>query len=349
MKYYATQLGSDPEGNPTILRQIEVGIPLTNYYEMRCVCDTDGTMYYSYGAFIGKITSTGVVTPPININTALTLTGYEVLGLSLDNGLEVGGRNLYIAINASYNSTSFKMYKINTSDFTLSEDNLHLINSAMGGMGMFKIDKINNLWLSKNLVSSTSNNFVVVNADDKSTDFVIYDGNSRTTFTAINQNGTVFGLLGVVPSTSFRRLYYNGSVVTGDSPDLNESVGYIIDSFCDKDGNLWGLSNKQDGTTQNKIYKITDLEGTPTVSSTINLTKEDLTTPLYYCYNLHTNSTGDIFFSTYSVGDGYNTYKIAVGTTTITKYITGLGSKTTGNDPYGFFVSSLGHTGYPIT
>ena len=343
-----TQLGTDPEGNVEVLQQIPIndptgGIPRVNYYEMRNVCDTDGNTYYSYGALIGKIDVDGNRTE-INVNTALGLSpaDYEVQGLALDNGLDVGGRNLYIMINTLTTATNAKIYKINVSSFTLSASNFYVASNQIASY-YFRIDKFNNLWVGRNAASSTTNGSVI-NADTQNVVNYGFDGNNRIIYTAVNQIGNGYGLCGGAPTTRMSRYVYNNIIVANTNMVISENIGYVIDLICDKDDTLWALSNQQNGTTQNILYKMTSIETTPVIT-VIPLTKEDLTTPLYYCYNLHTNLEGDIFFSTYDVIGGYNIYIIAVGTTTITKYVAGLGSKTTGNDPYAFFLTDKGHTG----
>jgi hypothetical protein len=354
MKYYATKIGTDPEGNPTILKQIEVGIPLANYWEMRNVCDSTGNTYYSYGATICKvpadIESIDEVVE-INVNTALGLSGYEVLGLALDyNHISNQSEYLYILINTLSTATNSRFYKISISDFSLSSDNLHIDltgDSYSSGVIFFSIDKYNNIWGARSTVASTSTLGFVIDSDTLTVSRFGGDGNWKTGIGIIDQNGTQFIFNNSTYDSGYNKAIYDSGIITRTWSN-GISTSYIIDALTDKDNNIWLIYNPQNGTTQNKIYKITDLTGTPSLTETINLTKEDLTTPLYYCYNLHTNSDGDIFFSTYNVIDGYNTYKIAYGTTTIELYIAGLGSKTTGNDPYAFFLSRYGHTGANI-
>lgn len=341
MKYYATKIGTDSEGNPTVLKQIEVGVPLANYYEMRNVCDSSGNTYYSYGATICKvpvdIESIDEVVE-INVNTALGLTGYEVLGIALNSD----SSKLYILIATAYNATTCRLYTIDDlSAFTTLTLYKDLSGSALYPSNII-CDKFENIWTVPSLGSAAIRR---IDTELNITVFAHLSG--RYDFIVCDIRGYIWILGGQDNDAQFRLIRND---ILSDYPALVQN--YIIDGCSWSNGTnhyIYALKNNMSDNTNAcvlYIYNVTDYT-TPT-SSSISLLHPTTSNPLVQCYNLHTNSDGDVFFSTYSVADGYNTFKIAQGTTTIELYIAGLGSKTTGNDPYAFFVSQHGHTGANI-
>lgn len=341
MKYYATQIGTI-EGVPTVLQQVEInnptgGIPLTNYWEMRSVCDLDGNVYYSYQSKIGKITPSGVRTE-INVNTALGLTDYEVLGIALNRTQD----KLYLLIATAYNAATYRLYSINDLPaFTTLTLYINLSGSILYSSNII-CDKFENIWTIPSIGSSAIRRINTELTID------VFDHLSGRLDYLIADNRGYIWILGAQDADAQFRLIRNDEIT--DYPTMVNN--YIIDGCSWSDGTnhyLYVLRNQvSDNTNACKlyIYNVTDYT-TPT-SSNISLIHPTTTNPLVQCFNLHTNSDGDVFFSTYSVADGYNTYKIAQGTTTISIYLAGLGSKTTGNDPYAFFVTANGHTGADI-
>lgn len=351
MKYYATQIGKDPEGAPTILQQIEVGAPLANYWEMRNVCDTNGNTYYSYGSKVGKITSDGVETTFTTVD--MGLNSEEIQGLALNRDQDY----LYFATNdATFTGTTLKLYKVPVANFVYAF--VELVKDMTGSIGTncdkIMVDKFENVWFMKSYNITISRILNVYNTSSSVLYNIAANGNNtppadyNTSCFTIDKRGYMWITHGT-NNGLYKVIYDQVNNLTGSLKLNNPVTSPTIDLCVDIDDNLWGLTNKQDGIKQNTIVKYSGLTNVGEVTFvSIPLTKEDLTTPLYYCYNLHTNGDGDIFFSSYHPTDGYNIYKIAHGTTTITKYFSGLGSKTTGNDPYGYFLSQYGHTGANI-
>lgn len=350
MKYYATQIGTDPEGAPTILQQVEVGAPLANYWEMRNVCDTNGNTYYSYGSKVGKITNVGVKTE-IDINTALTLTEYEVLGIAISKD----NTKLIIMINTGINTSNLKFYYIITNGFTNATIPTK-INYSYTGMTYpwcatkFIIDKYENIWFSANdPINSTWSRYDLLFSDSL-TGKELNGTLMAPNIIAVDDRGFCWGMTFDQATNQLYKIEYRNNNLVEYSYNIGD-YSNVIDIVSWSNGAIRKLYALQNNTTSFTdkcyIYVINISTHTyPTVESLITLSYGGI--DFTECYNLHTNTNGDIFFSTYGTSDGYNTYKIAYGTTTITLYMAGLGSKTTGNDPYAFFVSQYGHTGANI-
>lgn len=354
MKYYATQIGTDPEGAPTILQQVEVGAPLANYWEMRNVCDTDGNTYYSYGSIIGKITSTGVETT-INVDNIVpqAYAASKCVGVALDRD-----ENPVFMFFLSGGTYYTQFYKISKTDFSTNGKTLLApINSSVGKDSTFMcIDKLNNIWFGADQLAVTYTNIWVLNPD-RNTIYTKSNVANFATRPCLDSRGFCWGLPQNKSSSKYlKKFTYDGITTISEENTANIDDGlsnYLncIDGVCWTNGTihyLYILNNLVSDIVNPCHIKKIDITNHNAISTVSTLTL----TGLVDCYNLHTNTAGDIFFSTYGTVDGYNTYKIAHDDFTFDKvtnlYISGLGSKTTGNDPYGYFLSQYGHTGANI-
>lgn len=341
MKFYASKvMTNEGTGLPEVTMQIEIGVPLTNYYEMKSVCDTDGNMYYSYGRTLGKISNAGVVSTPIDITASpISLTLNEIYSLAIH------GEYLYFMSNSTYLGTAFRILRVPLATFTKESCEVYYSDGATQNFGAnyMQIDNAGDIWYSGQngylcrirggvLAKTSIQNYMIGILDHNKNCWVWEQDN----LTAI-----------------FRRVYENPSDPTAIiSTNIGGTLArnYIIDGLCDKDGHIVILKNRiADDINACTLTKINVSNVvTPVLTNEISLTYGG--SNLTQCFNLHTNQAGDLFFSTYGATSGYNTYKVTSNVdftmNAPVMYFAGLGSKTTGNDPYAFYLSASGHTGH---
>jgi len=341
MKYYATKVGiNDISGDAEIIEQVEIGTPLVNYWEHSVVTDTSGNAYYSYAGVFGKI---NVDSPYTKTEITLSDCGYatqEIYGMMVDRDSEY----LYLVIYGAVGVSAQYLLKIPLDDFTYGNTTLVKDFGTKAYTRQSQIDKFGNVWFD-----AFSGSYGV-NMLEKSTNNIIAGGVTFGSVIVLDQHGVAWSFGSETSGGRYRHFYDSAlHTVTTSNPVGITNKLQIKDGVCDKNNYVCLLYNiGTDTTTACKIIRI-DVSD---INNPVDLDEIILTyggSNLTDCYNLHTNYAGDYFFSTYGAIDGYNTYKVDGSTKAITLFLVGVGSKTFGNDPYGFLLTDKGCTGASVS
>lgn len=358
---YTTKITSTDGGTTgDVVSQTLIGAEPSYWWYSNMVSDLLGNKYYCNGSkYITKIDTEDNITT-IEVDTSAYGDTESVCAIALDrptnNGIDINCRNLCALVvnKTSITNVIIRICKIPLSDFSWNSSTWYTMYTQTATdyllyQSRIIVDKYNNVWLSYDKYSNGSG--VRCLTSDGTGISQSPSTYCRCLMNTVDKRGIVWSCA------------YNYGIIQGHRWILNTapySISYdyeytpftvddIIDTLCDKNGNIVLLRNKiSDTTSACQIIRVdVDDYNNPTNIETKNLTFNG--NNLTSCYNLHTNKNNEYFFSTTGI-DGLNTYKITIDSETNlmnepTLYIPGFGTNTVGNDPYGFYVSKWGHTG----